>query len=101
MYASTVDIDCVSTSDACIDGDVRLINRGSGDNEGRVEVCIGNVWGTVCHGSWGVMDARVICSQLELPSECESLVLVDVIELCVSLHVLYVSICVSVYVSIN
>ncbi len=44
----------------CNDGDLRLIG-GAADGEGRVEVCIGEVWGTVCDNSWNAVDARVAC----------------------------------------
>ena len=43
-------------------GDVRLVN-GSNEREGRLEVCIGRVWGTVCD-SRGYRFARVVCRQL-------------------------------------
>ena len=46
---------------------MRLVN---GDNynatEGRVEFCVGGLWGTVCDSGWGDEDAKVVCRQLGL-----------------------------------
>ena len=47
----------------CYDGQVRLAG-GNVQQEGRVEICVGNVWGTVCDDYWGVPDAQVVCRQL-------------------------------------
>ncbi len=47
----------------CTDGEVRLVG-GSTDNQGRVEVCVNRVWGTVCHDYWSSSDAKVVCRQL-------------------------------------
>ena len=37
--------------------------------KGRVEICFGGVWGTVCNLLWEEYDARVACRQLGLPTE--------------------------------
>lgn len=49
----------------CPNGAVRL-SGGRFPSEGRVEVCLGGVWGTVCHDerSWSVHNAEVVCKQL-------------------------------------
>lgn len=43
---------------------MRLVD-GPTANEGRVEVCIHNVWGTICQDEWDESDGNVICRQLE------------------------------------
>ena len=60
----------------CKDGEIRLVG-GNTIYEGRVEVCINQVWGTVCSSRkfpywywwsygyyWGTPDSNVVCRQL-------------------------------------
>ena len=51
----------------CRDGDVLLMNGSTptiGQAEGRVEICYGNLYRTICDDYWDVEDAQVICRQL-------------------------------------
>ena len=47
----------------CSTGEVRLVN-GTNILEGRVEICINNAWGTVCHNKFSSSDADVVCRSL-------------------------------------
>ena len=54
----------VFCSEPCTtEGDVRLVN-GTDIYGGRVEVCVGGFWGTICQGFWSLEDATVVCRQL-------------------------------------
>ena len=50
----------------CSNGDIRLVN-GTNQLEGRLEICINNVWGTVCSQGFTADDADVVCNQTRLP----------------------------------
>ena len=78
--ASVINHNCFHFEDAgvtcnltaqCTHGEIRLQN-GSHSNEGRVEVCIGGFWGTVCDDYWGIAEARIVCKELGLPYTGES-----------------------------
>lgn len=57
----------------CINGKVRLAG-GRNQFEGRVEVCIGGEWSTVCEDIfWDNADARVICRQIGYNNPQEAL----------------------------
>ena len=53
--------------DLCISGDVRLMDQAknvSHTGKGRVEMCVGGNWGTICGLDWGQEEAIVVCNEL-------------------------------------
>lgn len=62
------------TQGECSDGDVRLVDSPEGrDYEGRLEICYGGKWGTVCNYHYRSNDntAKVVCAQLGLSLDGE------------------------------
>ena len=47
----------------CTTGTVRLVD-GPTSYQGRVEVCVNNVWGTIFQEEWDEKDGNVVCKQL-------------------------------------
>ena len=42
---------------------------GSDPSEGTIQICKGEVWGTVCDDFWDNVDAGVVCEQLGYVAE--------------------------------
>lgn len=57
-------------------GEVRLANARSAA-DGRVEICRNRKWGKICDDFWNRINARIVCSQLGLPLDCESVAIIS------------------------
>ena len=57
----------------CLTGSIRMVN-GTFNNEGRLEVCYNNEWGTVCDDYFDHEEAKVVCRQLQFPVNGETTV---------------------------
>ena len=49
--------------DECFDGEMRL-EEGQREWEGRLEVCLGQRWGTVGSTGWTNVNSQVVCNAL-------------------------------------
>lgn len=53
----------VATTNNCTEGEIRLANN-STESEGRVEICVNGLWGTMCPNNTSTLDVKTICKQL-------------------------------------
>ena len=63
LFIATSLLNFCSVQSSCANGDIRLVN-GTTAYEGRVEICYGGVWGSVCDSGWDYRDAAIVCLQL-------------------------------------
>ena len=54
---------CIYLTASCKDGDLKLVGANS-ENEGRLEVCFDQRWGTINGDGWTHTDTQVACRQL-------------------------------------
>ena len=54
------------------EGTIKLVN-GSSPSEGRLEVCIRGVWGTVSDDRWDSISASTVCKILGFSSQGQSI----------------------------
>ena len=73
-----------SSTAPCTFGQLRL--AGNIANEGRVEICLNNVWGTVCDDYWESAEATVVCRQLGYLTQGYELSLQTILYANVTLH---------------
>ena len=73
-----------SLNSSCDNGALRLIK--GDDNvdmfEGRVEVCVNNLWGSVCNRGFRAREADVICRQLHTSIESMYLLKTGIVNYC-------------------
>ena len=50
-------------NNVCEERTIRLAD-GIIEQEGRVEVCLNGVWGSVCDDGWEKADAHVVCNEM-------------------------------------
>ena len=57
---------CTDPQEDCTEGTVRLVNGSTSDTsiQGRVELCVDQIWSTVLGSNWGDEEAMVVCRQL-------------------------------------
>ena len=48
---------------ACEHGAVQLADGGY-SFEGRLEVCVNGLWGTICDTDWSKVESSIVCNQL-------------------------------------
>lgn len=61
-----IQVDAITQNADCGHGSVRLVGHDEeGYRQGRVELCVNNVWGTICNTQFNQEDANVVCAQLD------------------------------------
>lgn len=60
-FKQTAELICIARE--CNETDIKLVD-GQKDYDGRVQACLGGLWGSICQHKWDYLDAKVVCRQL-------------------------------------
>ena len=69
-----------------------MLVGGTNETEGRIEICRGNRYGTVCDDRWDLADASVVCRQLGFDGKSQFPLFTVILFYEVLLH--YIDVCV-------
>ena len=67
-----------AANDGCETGEIRLAGGVANSSSGLVELCVAGVWGTIrdVNSVWSYENAAVVCRQLNLPDDGETLFII-------------------------
>ena len=62
-WVAAIKNEFVNLDESCNEDEIRLVD-GETQKDGRVEICKGGLWGSVCDDDWDIRDTVVVCRQL-------------------------------------
>lgn len=72
-HENDIGVFCPEEGTVCTTGEMKLGGNTPDSQDGRLEICLNNEWGTVCDDSWDERGVNLVCSKLFGESSGKSL----------------------------